>query len=434
MNPLIVLLLSIPALAAAVLWWCASDSQRPAQPPPPEPPHDPIVTVPEGLTRVAARRIPRSRKHQTRRLTILAAGSYGTSLLKQLVHAYDLAELLDVIGVVLVVTFDQGEQADLAAFLRDYPELAARVEFCDSTLLPLGLHGLSVHEALAPRLRGIWQTEVARTLTAALPVIRGTEHPTFDLSDPLQAPYDPALVLVLASPGGHLATVLFAADLLHRLCPEARYFLVSELSVHTQLRQQFAEGFTAASALGFVQLTMLFDERKGRAACDRACVDAWTGILADDQAVNLLRRLGHGQPGGVIVPRVWTVRLPAKPALHDPDQWFTFRESLVRGVLAGAEAVLRPESKLIDLATRRAGTERVLIVKLPLAGADLRRFQVEVTPMLERGGLLDHDTSVAWLSTRVPLGPGTREFELSVTALEGAVDGYATTLSLAAGR
>jgi hypothetical protein len=375
------------------------------------------------------------------RLTLLLVGTYGVRVGGRVIDHYRRTGCLDAIGAVIAIEFSADQRA---AFLAQLPSvLAARTEFCESTLLVGGLHGASVDEVEAPRLAKYWKQAVDVTIENGCRLIRGTEQLVYDPTTPrLPHGYDPSVILVIASPGGHLAIGIYASHLLQTNFPEAKTYITSVLSDNEQLRAQFPEGLARYEAAQFVRWYLMTDDLCNPVLNDWAVATWWAGIWAvpahndlSDDPENVLRWLGTDR-SGVVVPRLWSRMLPVQHTAEEQPQYFTFAEACVRAVFDGLAAIEHEQTKAIPLPTAEPKTRRYVLISLPLVDSFLRQVKDTVEASLAATGYFaaDRNRKLLWTSTAEPLTPATGSVRMAVVAMEAACNGVENLAALALGQ
>ncbi|HLZ25573.1 MAG TPA: hypothetical protein VKQ30_25900 [Ktedonobacterales bacterium] len=390
--------------------------------------------LPEGLTSGGSRTaFAYEPERDTGRLTLVGVGTHGVKLAARTLLAFRNAGRLSAIGVAAVADLSQRERNRFARFVPAVPEIAARLELSPTTLFPDGLLGRSVAQADQPAVRMLWGAEFDRWLADTMRLIRGTERPCFDTSDPLLAPYDSSHVELLASSGGHWRPSVYTAEVLHTELPLAMLTVTNIIPANPQLRAQFLDGLRALCELACVHLIRLVDERNGQALCDRANATWLAGLYnADADPVNTLRWLGTDDPNTIVVPTVWTRELPFRPSCDGAYPALTFRETVVRAIRDGMEAVFAGKTKLVDLPTRKANTQRVILLHLPLTSEFLLSIKEQVAPMLAASRWYDADTTILWSNTSVPHDDGVLGGPMTIVVLEAARNGIDDVAALLA--
>jgi len=374
------------------------------------------------------------------RLTLLLVGTYGVRLGARVIDHYRRTGCLDAIGAVIAIEFSADQRA---AFLAQLPAaIAKRVEFCASSLLIGGLHGAAVETVEAPRLAKYWKQAVAETIENGCRLIRGTEQLVYDPTSPrLPHGYDPSVILVLASPGGHLGIGIYASRLLQANFPEAKSYIVSVLSDNEQLRAQFPAGLARYEAAQFVRWYQMTDDLGNSVLNDWGVATWWAGIWAvphhndlSDDPENILRWLGTDH-SGVVVPRIWSRMLPVQHTAEPIPQYFTFAEACVRAVFDGLAAIEHDETKAIPLPTPEPKTRRYVLISLPLEARFLRQVKDTVEASLAATDFFqaDRNRKLLWTSTAEPLTPGSRSVRMAVVGMEAAINGVENLEALALG-
>jgi hypothetical protein len=417
---------------AAVVWWvwgAARDASR--------------RRVPAGAAELAtapptwARRAAGGAARSEGRLTLVLVGTYGVNQGRRLLDHFARAGCAEDVGAVVVLELDERPRTQFLADLRRLaPVLVPRTVDCPSTLLPGGLQNAPVEAAEGPVLRQYWQPAVSETLDEACRRIRGTEHRVHDAgrgAAPQQG-YDPAVVLILASPGGHTAVGVDAGQRLRREFPEAGVYAVTVLPADEQLRAAVPAGLETYRAADVARWLLVTDNRRAQLANDHAAPAFPAGLwaapfLADaqDEPWNVLVRLAPRGGGAVLVPRVWSGTLPVRRTRSRRPRFFTFEDAAVRAVLRGVAAVAEEDARALLLRTPAPGTSRYVLVTLPLEAAALLRVKDRTEEALRMSGWFaaDGNRHLVWAPTSERLAAGAADVPLSVVAVEAAAGGLA---------
>ncbi|TAK36766.1 MAG: hypothetical protein EPO21_01520 [Chloroflexota bacterium] len=388
------------------------------------------ILLPDG-------RAIRSQRQSKGRLTLVLVGTYGVRQGLRLIRAFQRGGRLEDIGVVIVVELDERERALFSAKL--HPALKRRTVFCPSTVLPGGLQNRTVEEVEAPNLRQYWQPAVANTVEDGCRLIRSTEHTVSDPGESFpQQGYDPAVILVVASPGGHTAVGIFASRLLQTNFPLASTYVVTVVP-DDHLRAEFARGIERYCQAGFVRWFLVTDNQRSLLANDYSVgilpASLWVApLLADaaDEPWNVLVRLYPRGSNGVIVPRYWGRMLPVHRTRANPPRLFTFREAAYRAVLEGLEAIEAEETKGIHLRTPAQETARYVVITLPLEPHALLEVKDLVDEALRAKGWFEVDRfrHLVWATLAEPVDSGVTSVPMSVVMVEAAIDGVSDLKTL----
>jgi hypothetical protein len=369
------------------------------------------------------------------RLTLVLVGTYGVNQGRRLLDHFARAGCAEDVGAVVVLELDERPRTQFLADLRRLaPVLVPRTVVCPSTLLPGGLQNAPVEAAEGPALRQYWQPAVSETLDEACRRIRGTEHRVHDArsgSAPQQG-YDPAVVLILASPGGHAAVGVYAGRRLRREFPEAGVYAVTVLPADEQLRAAVPAGLERYRAADVARWFLVSDNRRAQLANDYAAAAVPAGLwaapfLADaqDEPWNVLVRLAPQGGGAVLVPRVWGGTLPVRRTPSRRPRYFTFEDAAVRAVLRGVDAVEAEDARALLLPAPAPRASRYVLVTLPLEPAALLRVKDRVEEALRMSGWFAEDGNrhLLWAPTSERLTADAADVPVSVVAIEAAVDG-----------
>ena len=409
--------------------------------------------LPQGAAPLAAGGLVWNRVRSRGRLTLVLVGTYGVNQGWRIIDTFVRAGCVDDVGAIVVLELDERQRTkflvDLAAVA---PRLVARTTSCRSTLLPGGLQNAAVEQVGAPEVRQYWQPAIADTIEEACRFIRGTEYRVLGpaswagsagaTQQTQQQGYDPAVVLVVASPGGHTELGVFAGQELQRNFPLARIYVITVLAADGQMRREFPKGLARYEQKGFARWYLVSDNRRHAVENDYAVAAFPAGIwvaalLADtqDEPWNVLVRLFPRGRGGVIVPRLWARMLPALRTRSKPPVFFTFEDAIIRAVLEGIDAIEAEDTKAIALPTPAPDTSRYVLVTVPLVPDDLVAVKDKVEEALRARGWFaaDGNRHLVWATVAEHLTADTTSVRMSVVMVEAAVDGLAELAALAEG-
>lgn len=402
----------------------------------------PPGALPQGAAPLALERVVWRYDHFARgkRLTLLLVGTYGVREGARIIDHFDRAGRVEDIGVVCVIELSEAQRGKFIAALP--PQLARRTVFCGSTLLPGGLQGSPIEESESPELAQYWQADVAATVEEACRLIRGTEVAVFDEAGPAPQPgYDPAVILTVASAGGHLALGIFASGLLHDNFRLAHCYVVTNLSSDDQMRSEFPNGLVRYHDAGFVHWYMVSDDKRHPVANDFAVATFFAGVwvaphvsdLSDDPWNTLVWLYARGF-GGVVVPRFWGRMLPIQ--VSRSGRLFTFEEAAIRACIEGIAAIEAEDTKAAALPTPAPKTRRYVLITLPIFPECLPPIRDRVEEALTAKGWFAEDANrkLLWAVTAEVVTPGIRNMRMSVVAMEAAINGREHLTDLALGQ
>jgi hypothetical protein len=400
--------------------------------------------LPEGAAPLAADHLVWHHVRAQGRLTLVLVGTYGVNQGWRLVEQFVRAGCSVDIGAIVVLELDERQRTrflgDLAALA---PELLGRTTVCRSSLLPAGLQNSPYEEVNSPYLRCYWQPPIAAALDEACLLIRGTDQVVYDPAparEPYQQGFDPATILLVASPGGHTAVGVFAGEVLRKNFPLAPIYAMTVVPADGQMREEFSTGLDHYQRAGFVSFFLVSDnQRADIQANDRAAAIALAGLwvaplLADaaDEPWNLLRRLYPRKDGGVVTSRQWARTLPVRRTPGPTPRYFTFEDAVIRAVLDGLAGIEAEETKGVLLPTPAPQTSRYVVIAAPLEATALVRVRDKVEAALHHTGWFgaDHLRHLVWAAVAETLTLTTTGAQLSVVMLEAAVDGPKTLRTL----
>lgn len=389
--------------------------------------------LPPGAAELAANGLYLPESYSKGRLTVASSGTYGLGKLEKIIEAYSRANCLDDIGAVIVNEFDERQRTRFEQTLaRNWPRLYSRSVFNRSILLPGGLQGRSVEEVESKEIRAYWQPRVNETLEWGCQLIRGTERSIYDGTSLGQPGHDPAVILLLASPGGHAALGPYIGARLQDEFPLASTYVITICSDKDDRRKEFPNVLERYQRAGFARFLCAGDNRRNPLAFDYAVstflASSWVApLMADraDEGWNTLADLHPRGRNGVVVPRLWIRMIPVKHTRSKQPCFFTFEEAAIRAAMDGISAVDREDQKAIQLATPKPDTSRYVVVTLPVQPDALIRVKDQVEEMLTAAGWFEHDYNrrLIWAPTSEAMTTATDSVRMSVVMMEAAIDG-----------
>ena len=430
----------IGIVIGVLIWWQWSRKPRAPEP-------VPVVeedwSVPAGALALAQPDNPSWSGSQkptlVGRLTLVLVGTYGVREGEKIIDAFDRAGCCDAIGGVIVIELDEERRK---GFERNIPaSMLNRVKACTTTQLPGGLQSKTVEEVESAEWKQFWGPPVRQTVSEAAVFIRRGVQSEVTPGQALERPgNDPAVILVVASPGGHTALGIYASQLLQAEFPQAENYVVTLLSEKDFLRAEFPEGIDRYQNANFVRWYMVTDNLKGDplhhdTAVARFLAGTWVStMLSDtvDSPWNTLVGLHPRSKGGVIAPRFWSRTLPVLRSTRRPYRYYTFEDAVIKGVLEGVLAIEKEETKAIELATPAANTNRYVVVTLPIVADFLLDVKDKVTESLNEIGWFakDRQRHLIWAVTTEAVSTDAGA-EMTVVMAEAAVDGIERVKALA---
>lgn len=436
MDPLLIVAVGLVVIVASgvLVWWGTHKrAQRRAQAE-----EELSRLLPEAAAEIAGN-LHWDDPNKVKRLALVLIGTYGVREGEKIIESFRLAGCVDYIGGVIAVDLDESRWRD---FYDRIPEsLQARTIMCESTLLPGGLQGRTIEQVEELKVAQLWKRPARVAVERGALLIRRTEFGEYTPGAGIQQQgYDPAVTLVIASPGGHTAVGLYVTDLIHREFPYSSVYLVTLLSEQGFMRGQFPKGLTRYRTANYVKWFLVTDNRLEREANDRAVSDFFTAIWSNpqtdsgvDSPWNVLNALNPDGFNGVVVPRFWSRLLPVLHTRSRQPRFYTYRDAVTRAVLDGLDEIEKDDAKCIRLSTPRPDVSRYVVVTAPLEPSFLDQTKREVEAHLRERGWFEADPhrKLIWATTSVPMSIETKGTPLTITMVEAAIDGHSELEALA---
>jgi hypothetical protein len=367
------------------------------------------------------------------RTTLVLVGTGGLGIGAPIIDGFNRVGCLPDLGVVVVNEFDERRRITFESRLAAlYPSLYQRTVFNRSTMLPGGFQGRSFDEIQSKALRGWWLPQVMETLERADKLIRGTEKTQYTDLATTQQGYDPAVILLVSSPGPHAAISIVVGTFLKEQFPLANIYVVTVLSQTSATRKEFPKFLTKLQEAQFAKHIVVGDNRVSTLAFNHAMANfypsLWIAPLVSDSADeghNLLHYLHTDKTLGVIVPRTYIRTIPVKHTSGKRPRFFTFQDAAIKAAMEGIQSVEAEKCKIVNLQTPREDTAKYVVVTMPIRIDHLTVIKDKVEEMLQAQGYAeqDPDRHLIWAPTTDYMGLDTDSTRVTVVKVEAAIDG-----------
>jgi hypothetical protein len=351
-------------------------------------------------------------------IIIAAVGSYAARRLASILRTFEATGTSEHVGPILLAELDRDVRQQCMALVP--PAFRSRIVEVDSSLLPAGMLGDTVAEALAAR--HLWENELSASARHWFSRIDREARP--------------ALLLALLSPGGHAALGIPVLHGFSRRFPRAPIYLTTLLDSKPVVRRRFPAVRAYLSRGGLVRGTILLDNSRESVRNDLGISVLFGGMAAASWVASRPTELWNAlaylfpreQPGSLATTSVVAETLPVwqLPAFRSlPAVAYTRTDVLEEKICRAVQNLVKqPELQSVPLAADRSGRARLAYVLVPIRPEpDLRALATRVERALEPWRA-EHapDLLISIASTSVALTPDAVEAPLVAVLLQPLAD------------
>lgn len=362
-------------------------------------------------------------------IVIVAVGSYAARRLAAILKTFVATGTADHVGPILLVELDRDVRQQCLALIPAV--FRPRVVEVDSSLLPAGMLGDTIGDALA--VRHLWENEVSA----------GARH-WFGRID---REARPALLLALLSPGGHAGLGIPILHGFNRRFPRAPIYVTTLLDSKPVVRRRFPMVRAYLNRSGLVRGMILLDNTRESSRNDLGIAVLFGGMAAASwvasRPTELWNALAYLFPrecaGSLATISVVAETLPVYhlPAFRGLPAMAYTRTDIVEEKIGRAvqTLIMQPELQSVPLESDQSGRARIIYVLAPICpDPDLQTLAARVERALEPWRA-EHaaDLLIYIASTGIALTPDTTEAPLVAVLLQPLTDDGTAIDALAAG-
>jgi len=366
------------------------------------------------------------------RLTLVVVGTGGLGMAKRTIDEFGKSGRLADIGCLIAIDFDERERNKFLTYImQNYPMLIRRTVYNEETSIPGGFQGRVWDEVMDKDLKLYWAPQVMDCLSKGASLIRATENRVYSEPVVYQHNYEPAAIVIYASPGSHAPITDICGQFLKSQFPLANIYVVTFVSENTFQKRQFPEVMRHYQESNFAKIFFIGDMVKAGMFFDHSVAAFLSAIwvaplIADrpDSPWNILSSLNPKGMNGVVVSRVWLRNLPVKMTAGR-KRFFCFDEAAVNACIDGLREIENESLKTIDLATPKDETARYVSISLPLKPYFLIRVKDKVEEMERSRNYFqeDPDRHLIWAPTMEYISSSTEQVKMTVVKMETAIQG-----------
>ncbi len=363
----------------------------------------------------------RRRSRGRGQIAVLAAGTYSSKLFAPLSHEFVRAGAADFLNTPLLIELD-AERLEMC--LADMaPEVRKNLVLGTCPHFPGGLAGGSIAEVEAAY--ELWLPDVLDATKRWLGQMQREQA------------NDPAVLLVVLSPGGHTALLRPAMEAFRERYPHVPIYVVTVIDQKSPVRHRIPELHEYYNRDGLVRGFIETDNRRDYKRSDTGLAilfpalvgGSWIGSRGMDIWNAFSYIFPSSSPGRVATISVWGEPVPVYhiPAWEKslPEVFYTTGRLVEEKAMRGIKAVVtRPELQALPLEPAPAGNVRVCCVAAPIVpehfGRNAERIDEGLGPWLDA---VDPDLALQYASIGMPMSQHTEQAPLVVVYLQPLAGG-----------